>query len=161
MRIALYPGSFDPITMGHLDIIKRVYKLFDHIVVGVLHNPKKNTLFTPKERTDIITNVLKAEKLDNCVSVDSFHGLLVDYTKAKNINVVIRGLRATSDYEYEHTLALMNKELSSELETFFLMASNNYSFVSSNLIKELFPFGADLKNYVHPIVMEAMKKQLS
>jgi len=136
MNVALYPGSFDPITLGHLDIIKRVFPHFDHLVVGVLHNPAKKTLFSPEERTRLIEEVLKAEGLSHKVTTDSFHGLLVDFARA-----------------------LMNKELYAELETFFLMATKQYSFVSSNLIKELFPFGADLSQYVHPLVLEAMKEK--
>lgn len=159
MNVALYPGSFDPITLGHLDIIKRVAPHFDHLVVGVLHNPAKKTLFSPEERTRLIEEVLKAEGLSHKVTTDAFHGLLVDFARSRHIKIVIRGLRATSDYEYEHTLALMNKELYAELETFFLMATKQYSFVSSNLIKELFPFGADLSQYVHPLVLEAMKEK--
>lgn len=158
MKIALYPGSFDPITMGHLDIIKRISSIFDTIIVGVINNPNKKCLFSLEKRKEMIVNVLKVENLLKKISVDSFDGLLIDYSRKKNINVVIRGLRATSDFEYELNLSLMNKELYPKLETFFLMAATQYSFISSNLIKEVFDFGGDISKYVSPIVLEELRK---
>ncbi len=158
MQLALYPGSFDPLTMGHLDIIRRSAAIFEHVVVGVIHNPNKNPFLSLKKREEIIQKVLDLEGLSHKVSVDFFQGLMVNYARQKGMQVVIRGLRATSDYEYELTLSLMNKELYPGLETVFLMASSQYSFVSSNLIKEVFHLGGEISSYVHPVVLEEMRR---
>lgn len=156
-KLALYPGSFDPLTKGHLDIIKRSANLFDKIVVGVIQNPNKKNLFSLEKRKDLISAVLKAEGLEHQFIVDSFDGLMVDYVKAKNIRVVIRGLRALSDFEYESALSLMNKKLYPPMETVFMIASQEFSFVSSNLIKEVHKYGGDISAYVHPIILEELK----
>ncbi len=158
MLVALYPGSFDPLTMGHLDIIKRTVAMFDKVVVGVIHNPNKTPFLSLEKRKVMIEKVLESEGFSSKVKVDSFQGLMVNYAQEKNIFVVIRGLRATSDYEYELTLSLMNKELYPKLETLFLMASPQYSFVSSNLIKEVFSLKGDVSSYVHPLILEEMQK---
>lgn len=157
MRIALYPGSFDPLTRGHLDIIKRTAGLFDHLVVGVIQNPNKKSFLSLEKRKELIEKVLEFEKIQHNISVDSFNGLMVNYAKSKNVDVIIRGLRATSDYEYEQTLAQMNRHLYKKLETIFLVANPKYSFISSNLIKEVFQYGGDICEYVHPIVLEELK----
>lgn len=159
MLVALYPGSFDPLTMGHLDIIKRSVAMFDKVVVGVIYNPNKTPFLSLEKRKAMIERVLEIEGLSAQVKVDSFQGLTVNYAQEKNIFVVIRGLRGNSDYEYELTLSLMNKELYPKLETLFLMASPKYSFVSSHLIKEVFLLKGDISSYVHPFILEEMQKK--
>jgi pantetheine-phosphate adenylyltransferase len=155
---AFYPGSFDPLTNGHLDIIKRISYLFDEIVVGVIHNPSKTCLFSLDERKELINKVIDMEQLKN-IQVDSFDGLMVNYAKENGIKVVVRGLRATSDFEYELHLSLMNKELYPDFETFFLMSSSHYSFISSSLVREVFHYGGDVSKYLHPVILEAMRKR--
>jgi pantetheine-phosphate adenylyltransferase len=158
MELALYPGSFDPLTKGHLDIIIRSCSIFDTVLVGVINNPNKKSLFSLEKRKEMIQRVAEAEGLGSQIQVGSFDGLLVDYVKQKKIKTVIRGLRAVSDFEYELALSLMNKGLYPPLETVFLMASHEYSFLSSNLIKEVFQYGGDVTDYLHPIVMEEMNQ---
>lgn len=152
-KIAICSGSFDPITLGHLDIIKRGAKIFDELIVVVLTNPAKNSLFTVEERMELIQKVTK--DIPN-VSVDSYDGLLVDYAKMKNANVILRGLRAVSDFEYEMQISSVNKTLSSDIETFFMMTKNNYSFLSSSVVKEVAKFGGDISKFVPPVVEEAV-----
>lgn len=142
---AIYPGSFDPITNGHVDIIKRALEIFDKILIAVLENPQKEPLFTTKERMDMIKEIF-ADRKD--VEVKSFHGLLVEFAKKNNVKIVIRGLRAISDFEYEFQMALMNRKLNPEIETFFMMPNVKYSFLSSNLVKEVFELGGCLKDLV-------------
>ncbi|HCL56852.1 MAG TPA: pantetheine-phosphate adenylyltransferase [Spirochaetia bacterium] len=156
MPTALYPGSFDPITMGHIDIIRRASQIFDDLVIGVIHNPNKKSLFSLEKRKEMVREFLKDDKIN--AKVVSFEGLLVNFVKENKIKVIIRGLRATTDFEYELTLSLMNKELYPEQETIFLMASSQYSFVSSNLMKEVFNYNGDISKYVPPKVLEEMKK---
>jgi len=160
MSIALYPGSFDPLTNGHIDILKRACTVFEKVILGIITNPNKTPFFSLEERKKIITSVIEEISLENRVIVDSFDGLMVNYAKKKNIRVVIRGLRAVSDFEYELALSMMNKRLYSDLETIFLMTASEYSFISSNLVKEVFKYGGDIKNYVHPIVFEEMQKKI-
>jgi len=145
LRKAVYPGSFDPITNGHVDIIKRGLKIFDSILVAVLENPKKKPLFSSKERVSIIQDVFAGQKN---TEVKSFHGLLIDFAKKNKARVVIRGLRAISDFEYEFQMALMNMKLDPEIETFFMMPNLSYSFLSSNLVKEIYMLGGCLKGLV-------------
>jgi len=154
---AVYPGSFDPITNGHIDIIKRGLKIFDNIIMAVLENPKKTPLFTTKERTGMIEDIFSDEKK---VEVKSFNGLLVDFAKKNNSNIVIRGLRAISDFEYEFQMALMNMKLNPEIETFFMMPSLNYSFLSSKLVKEVSMLGGCLKGLVPGNVEKKLKEKL-
>jgi pantetheine-phosphate adenylyltransferase len=135
---ALYPGSFDPITNGHVDIIERGLKVFDEIVVAVLENPKKAPLFSTKERVAMIREIFGRQ---GRVRVRSFHGLLVEFARAQRIRVVIRGLRAISDFEYELQMALMNRNLAPDIETFFMMPNVKYSFLSSNLVREVVMLG--------------------
>lgn len=142
---AVYPGTFDPITNGHVDIIKRGSKIFDKILIAVLKNPQKRPLFTTKERIDMIKEVLA--DFEN-TEVKVFHGLLVEFAKKNNAQVVIRGLRAISDFEYEFQMALMNRKLDQEIETFFMMPSISYSFLSSKLVKEVFMLGGCLRDLV-------------
>ena len=142
---AIYPGSFDPITNGHVDIIKRALEIFDKILIAVLENPQKEPLFTTKERMDMIKEIFVDRK---DVEVKAFHGLLVEFAKKNNVKIVIRGLRAISDFEYEFQMALMNRKLNPEIETFFMMPNLKYSFLSSNLVKEVFELGGCLKDLV-------------
>ena len=142
---AIYPGSFDPITNGHVDIIKRALQIFDKIIIAVLENPQKEPLFTTKERMDMIKEIF-ADRKD--VEVKAFHGLLVEFAKKNNAKIVIRGLRAISDFEYEFQMALMNRKLNPKIETFFMMPNVKYSFLSSNLVKEVFELGGCLQDLV-------------
>ncbi len=157
-KIAVYPGTFDPITNGHLDIIKRGLTVFDHLIVAILHNPKKNTLFTVEERLGLIKSCLR--KTAN-VSVDTFSGLLVDYAVEKNINVVLRGMRATSDFEYEFQLALMNRRLNKDIQTVFLMTGLRWIFTSSSIIKEAARFNGNIRGMVPRVVEKALSKKLN
>jgi len=153
---AVYPGSFDPITNGHVDIIERGLKIFDNIIMAVLENPKKVPLFTTKERKSMIQDIFSNEER---VEVKSFDGLLVDFAKKNNCDIVIRGLRAISDFEYEFQMALMNRKLNPEIETFFMMPSLNYSFLSSKLVKEVSMLGGCLKGLVPGNVEKKLKEK--
>ncbi len=155
--IAIYPGSFDPVTNGHLDIIKRCSKKFSKVIVSVLDNRSKNNMFTVEERKVLLEKV--TEDMDN-VEIDSFSGLLVDYVKEKDVSVVVRGLRAVSDFEYEMQMALINKSLYNDLETFFLISSNQYSFLSSSIVKEVASFNGDISALVPIVVEQAIKQKL-
>ena len=155
-RKAVYPGSFDPLTNGHIDIIKRAAKLYDEISVAVLINTNKKELFSIEERVKLIENEIK--DLPN-VRVDSFHGLLVDYCEANEIGVIIRGLRAVSDYEYEMQIAQMNRSLSQAVETVFLMTNTKYSFLSSSIVKEVSRFGGNIAEIVPRPVAEKLKEK--
>jgi pantetheine-phosphate adenylyltransferase len=154
---AIYPGSFDPITNGHADIIQRGLKVFDRIVVAVLKNPKKATLFTTKERVRMIQDLFASKKE---VEVRAFDGLLVDFARAQGTNVVIRGLRAISDFEYEFQMALMNRSLAPDIETFFMMPSVHYSFLSSNLVREVAALGGSVEGLVPGPVARRLRQKL-
>ncbi|MEH6987907.1 pantetheine-phosphate adenylyltransferase [Cytobacillus firmus] len=154
--IAVCPGSFDPITYGHLDIIKRAAKVFEQVYVVVLNNSSKNPLFNVEERIHLIKEVTK--DLKN-VKVDSFQGLLMDYAKSVNANAVIRGLRAVSDFEYEMQITSMNRVLNDEVETFFIMTNNQYSFLSSSIVKEVAKYNGDISELVPDIVEKALKNK--
>lgn len=157
IRRAIYPGSFDPMTNGHLDIIERASQLFDEIVIGVLSNPDKVSMFTIEERKTMITEVLP--KTENCnLIVEDFSGLLVDYARKREIFAVIRGIRAVSDYEYELQMALMNRHLEPQLETVFLVANPNVSYISSSLIKQIYKLGGNIDGLVPKLIAEKMKK---
>ncbi len=153
-KIAVYPGSFDPVTNGHLDIIKRGLTMFDELIVAILHNPAKNTLFTVKERLDLLEKSLKGISR---VKVDTFSGLTVDYVVQKKADVILRGMRATSDFEYEFQLALMNRRLNKDIQTVFLMTGLRWIFTSSSIIKEAARFGGNIKGMVPPLVEETLK----
>ncbi len=157
-KIAVCPGSFDPITYGHLDIIQRGANIFDEIYVGVLHNSAKKSLFSVEERVQIIEEA--TAHIPN-VKVDSFQGLLVDYAKARNAHAVIRGLRAVSDFEYEMQITSMNRLLNDKIETFFIMTNNQYSFLSSSIVKEVAKYGGDVSELVPECVQKRLKIKMS
>lgn len=155
MRIAVYPGSFDPVTNGHLDIIRRASRIYDRLIVGVLNNPsKKSPMFSVEERIDMIRKV--TEDIEN-VEVDSFTGLLVDFAKAKGAQVIVKGLRTVADFEYEFQMALLNKALNPEYETVFLMTDTKYSYISSSMVKELAGFKGNLTGLVPEEVIEKIR----
>jgi len=154
IKKAVYPGSFDPITNGHVDIIRRGLEIFDEILVAVLENPKKESLFSTKERVDMIQEIFAHEEK---VEVNSFHGLLVDFANTHASKMIIRGLRAISDFEYEFQMALMNRKLDPEIETLFMMPSLNYSFLSSRLVKEVSMLGGCLEGLVPEEVEEKLR----
>jgi pantetheine-phosphate adenylyltransferase len=151
---AIYPGSFDPVTNGHLDLIARAASIFDHLVVAILRNSSKNPLFTVEERVGMLSE--GTAEFGN-VSVATFDGLLVEFAREERAHAVVRGIRAISDYEYELQMALMNRRLSPELETIFLMPDAKYSFVSSRLVKEVFRLGGSVEGLVPKFVIERMK----
>jgi len=155
-RSAIYPGSFDPITYGHVDVIERASHVFDKVVVAVATNKPKNTLFSLEERVDMVKEVTK--DIDN-VCVESFDGLTIDYASRKNINVLIRGLRMISDFEYELQMALTNRRLNGNIETVFLMPSEGCSFLSSTLIKEAVSLGADVTSFVPDCVLQKLNEK--
>lgn len=157
MRIAVYPGSFDPITKGHQDIIERSSKIFDEVIVAVLVNPDKKGLFDIDERVELIEKATK--QFDN-VKSDSFHGLLVNYMQEKNAQVIIKGLRAVSDFEYEFQMALMNKKLDPSIETVFMMTSAKYSYLSSSSIKQVAMFGGCINDLVPEEIMQNVVKKI-
>jgi pantetheine-phosphate adenylyltransferase len=146
---AVYPGSFDPVTRGHLDIIERASKVFDHLIVAVLENPRKNALFSMAERVKMLKSI--TQSYDN-VEVDSYQGLLVEYAEKNNLATIIKGLRAISDFEFEFQMALINKKLNRNVDTMFMMTDYKYSFISSSLVKEVASYGGDIKGLVPPQV---------
>jgi pantetheine-phosphate adenylyltransferase len=154
--VAIYPGSFDPLTNGHVDIISRGARLFERIVVGILVNVEKSPLFSLEERIELAREVFA--DLPN-VEVDTFGGLLVDYARVKHASVVVRGLRAVSDFEYEMQMALMNRRLNPDLETVFMMPAEEYSYVSSRLVKEVFALGGDIGGLVPPAIEGRLKSR--
>ena len=155
-RVAIYPGSFDPLTSGHVDIIERGSRIFDSIIVAILANVEKTPLFSEKERVEIIREVFRDRPN---VKVETFNGLLVDYAKQKEAHVIVRGLRAVSDFEYEFQMALMNRHLEPGLETVFMMPAEQYTYISSRLIKEVFTLGGEITGLVPAIVEEQLRKK--
>lgn len=155
-RTAIYPGSFDPVTNGHLDIIERGLTLFDKIIVAILHNPHKKFLFSVEKRVWLLENSLN--NLPN-VEVDTFHGLLVDYVLQRNARAILRGMRANSDFEYEFQMALMNRRLNRDIQTVFLMTGLRWIFTSSSIIKEAACFGGDVEGMVPPVVFSELKRK--
>ncbi|SRR5690554_1345290 len=157
MTIAICPGSFDPVTNGHLDIIERAAAIFDTVIVAVLENPNKEPLFSAAERRLLLQEVVA--HLPN-VKVEYFQGLLVDYAKSKGARVIVRGLRALSDFESEFQMALTNKKISPEIETMFMMTANEYSYLSSSMVKELVFFGGNPEGFVPPVVAAALAEKI-
>ena len=156
--LAVYPGSFDPLTNGHVDIITRGARLFDRIVVAILVNAEKSPLFTMEERVDIARDVFR--NVPN-VEVDTFHGLLVDYVERRKAQVIVRGLRAVSDFEYEFQMALMNQRLNGKIETIFMMPAEQYTYTSSRLIKEVFRLGGRVHGLVPDMVEDRLRKKIA
>ncbi|KWW11569.1 MULTISPECIES: pantetheine-phosphate adenylyltransferase [Peribacillus] len=155
-KIAICPGSFDPITFGHLDIIQRGANVFDEVYVVIVNNSAKNSLFSVEERLELITEATK--HMPN-VKVDFYQGLTVDYAESVSANAIIRGLRATSDFEYEMQGTSMNRFLNNKIESFFIMTKNQYSFLSSSIVKEVAKYGGDISELVPPVVQEALAKK--
>lgn len=158
MRSAIYPGSFDPLTNGHLSLINRGLKMFDKLIVAIAVNPKKKPLFTVEERKALIREAVKD---DPRVEIDDFEGLMVDYAKARQVNVVLRGLRALGDFEFEFQIANMNRRMSPELETVFMMTGEDYFYISSSLIREVASFGGNVEGTVPPNVLAMLKKKFA
>jgi pantetheine-phosphate adenylyltransferase len=158
-RIAVYPGSFDPITNGHLDIIERGLKLFDKIIVAILYNPNKKSLFSVEERLELLH--LTMADFNHRVEVDSFDGLLVEYASRRGAHAILRGMRAVSDFEYEFQLALMNRKLNREVQTVFLMTGLRWIFTSSSIIKEAAKFGGDIADMVPPVVHRRLAEKMA
>jgi pantetheine-phosphate adenylyltransferase len=154
-KTAIYPGSFDPITNGHLDLIQRGLKIFDNIIVAIAVNPVKQPLFTIEERMELLREVLKDEHPR--VQISHFTGLLVDFVRSQNTNVILRGLRAVSDFDYEFQLALMNRRLAPEIETVFLMTSLKWVFLSSSILKEAVSLGGVVEDIVPPVVFHRLR----
>jgi len=158
VRRAIYPGSFDPVTTGHLDLIERACKLFDEVIVAILVNPGKSGMFDLSERVAMLNDVVNARSKK--VIVDTFDGLLVDYAVTKEAHAVVRGIRAISDYEYELQMALMNRRLCPQVETVFLMSAEENSYISSRLVKEVFSLGGTIDGLVPDLVIERMRAKL-
>jgi pantetheine-phosphate adenylyltransferase len=155
-NVVIYPGTFDPITNGHISVVSRALKIFDRLVIAILNNPNKLPLFSMEERIHMIREVLKDQQH---VEIDSFNGLLVDYVIQKKTNVVIRGLRALSDFEYEFQMALMNRKLNREVQSIFLMTDYKWFYTSSTIIKEAASLGGDVSGLVPPIVCRKLKEK--
>ncbi len=159
MTIAICPGSFDPVTNGHLDIIQRAAVIFDELIIAVGNNPGKKPLFTVEERIELLKKAIAEIKLTN-VRVDLFTGLQVEFARAHQAKVIVKGLRALSDFEYEFQMALTNKKLAPEIETMFMMTATEYSFLSSSMVKEIVYFGGDPVDMVPAVVLEALYKKM-
>jgi pantetheine-phosphate adenylyltransferase len=157
MKAAIYAGTFDPITLGHLDLVERAAKLFDHLIIAVAAYSRKSLLFTAEERVAMVREVTK--KFPN-VEVESFDGLLMNYARSKGLHVVVRGLRAFSDFEFEFQMALTNRKLAPDIETIFLMPNEDYSYVSSSTVREVAQFGGDVSNFVAKPVQLALVAKL-
>ena len=157
MRVAIYPGSFDPVTLGHWDLIQRAEKLVDRLVVAVLHNPAKTCAFSVAERVDFLRELL-ADKPH--IEITTFHGLLVDFAKQQGAHFIVRGVRAFSDFEYEFQMALMNRKLAADLETVFLMPKEEYSVVSSRMVREVGAMGGDISELVPALLLDRIAKRL-
>ena len=155
--IAICPGSFDPVTVGHVDIIRRAVKMFDHVIVAVMVNPSKHPAFTLEEREGLLTRALKGMPK---IEIVGFDGLLADYARERNATAIVKGLRAVSDFEYEFQMALTNKKLNPELETVFLTTTAENMYLSSSIVKQVAQFGGDISNFVPECILEDIKDRL-
>ncbi len=162
IRRAIYPGSFDPVTSGHLDIVQRASTMFDEIVMAVLINPHKNSMFSVSERVEMLKDVIvsQQDQFKATIKVDTFDGLLVDFAVRHDAQAVVRGIRAISDYEYEQQLALMNRRLAPSVETVFLLSAQEYSYISSRIVKEVITLGGNIDGLVPDLVVKKMKEKL-
>ena len=156
-RVAIYPGSFDPVTFGHLDLIKRAARIFDEVIVAIAQNYQKKTLFSMEERLLMLKECTRGMKN---IRVESFEGLVIDYAREKKVNCLVRGLRMMSDFEYELQMALTNRRLDDTIETVFLMPSEGYSFISSTLLKEAVSLGANVSSFVPKVVEKRLRERL-
>jgi len=156
---AIYPGSFDPLTFGHIDILQRSVRLFDRVVIAILTNSQKSPLFSVTERLEIVREIVSPQFPNVEIEVDVFHGLLVDYARRKNAQVIVRGIRAVTDYEYELQMALMNRRLAPGIETVFMMPAENYSYLSSHLVKEIAGHGGSVTGLVPDSVEQRLKEK--
>ena len=159
MTTAIYPGSFDPLTFGHIDILQRSVRLFDRVVIAILTNSQKAPLFSVDERLEIVRDSVTPQFPNVEIEVDVFHGLLVDYARRKNAQVIVRGIRAVTDYEYELQMALMNRRLAPGIETVFMMPAENYSYLSSHLVKEIAGHGGSVTGLVPEAVEQRLKEK--
>jgi len=157
MKTAVYPGTFDPVTNGHIDIIERALKLFDKLYVLVGENPQKETTFTAEERVDMLKHALK--KHSNRIVIEHFDGLLLNYVKKKKSNVIVRGLRAISDFEFEFQRAQFNREFAKDIETIFIMTKDDYAFLSSSIVKEIAMFQGSVKGFVPAVVEKKLREK--
>ena len=156
-KIAIYPGTFDPITNGHYDIIKRSSILFDELIIAITNDSNKNVMFSISERTKMVKKIVKGQ---NNIRVKQFNGLLMNYAESKHANVIIRGLRVLSDFEYEFKMAMMNRSINDTIDTLFLMPNRKYVHISSSLIKEVATLGGDISDYVSPIILKEIHKKV-
>ncbi len=161
MTKALYPGSFDPITYGHIDIIKRAKKIFDELIVAVMRNPNKPMLFSLEERYQLVKEALREVGLDDTIKVIAHDGLLVDLARQLGVHAVVRGLRASTDFEYEFQLALTNRDLDPDFESVYLMTSREFSFISSSIVRQVKSYGGDVSRFVPKCVERALTEKLS
>ena len=157
MRVAVYPGSFDPVTLGHIDIIQRTAKMFDKVVIGVLRNRSKSPLFTAEERVELLKQV--TADIPN-VEVQSFQGLLIDFVRQNHANVIVRGLRAITDFEYELQMAQTNRVIAPEIDTIFLTTNLKYSYLSSTIVKEIARYHGNINEFLHPYVAEKVREKV-
>ena len=157
MRVAVYPGSFDPVTLGHIDIIQRTAKMFDKVIIGVLRNRSKSPLFTAEERVELLKQV--TADIPN-VEVQSFQGLLIDFVRQNHANVIVRGLRAITDFEYELQMAQTNRVIASQIDTIFLTTNLKYSYLSSTIVKEIARYHGNINEFLHPYVAEKVREKV-